>query len=123
MLTRSEENYSMAKVIDTKTIIVNLLKVDQKTYLSVKRLQELIHFIYLELKEKNMLESYQISFDINFDAIERTVLYNNRIFDLDIDGEMIYLRESESLDQLARRYQTDNTIFGIIKVFGKGNVA
>lgn len=113
----------MSKVVDTKTIIVNLLKVDQKTYLSVKRLQELIHFIYLELKDQCKLEAYQISFDINFDAIERTVLYNNRIFDLDIDGETIYLRETESVDQLVQRYRADETILDIIKVFGEENVA
>lgn len=113
----------MLKVVDTKTIIVNLLKIDKKNYLSVNRLQELIHFIYLGLKEQCKLEAYQISFDINFDAIKRTVLYNNRIFDLDIDGEMIYLRDTESVDQLARRYQADATILGIIEAFGEKNIA
>lgn len=113
----------MSKVVDTKTIIVNLLKVDQKTYTSFKRLQELIHFIYLGLKEQCKLKSYQISFDINFDAIERTVLYNSRIFDLDIDGEIIYLRETESVERLALRYQADDTIFRIIQSFGEENAA
>lgn len=113
----------MLKIVDTKTIIINLLKVDQKTYLSVKRLQELIHFIYLQLKEQCELQAYQISFDINFDAIERTVLYNNRLFDLDLDGKMIYLRDTESVDQLAQRYQADDTIFNIIKKFGHEHAA
>lgn len=113
----------MPKIVDTKTIIINLLKVDKKSYLSVKRLQELIHFIYLQLKEQCILEEYKISFDINFDAIERTVLYNNRIFDLDIDGETIYLRKKESVDQLVQYYQTDTTISKIIQIFGEQNVA
>lgn len=113
----------MSKIVDTKTIIINLLKVDQKTYLSISRLQNLIHFIYLQLKEQCKLDSYHISFDINFYAIERTILYNNRIFDLDIDAKKIYLRKSESVDQLAQLYPTDETIFRIIENFGEQNIA
>lgn len=105
------------KFVDTKTIIVNLLKEDEKTYLSVKRLQELMGFIQTQLREKCQLDRYQISFDINFDAIERTVFYNNNIFELDIEGQMIYLRESKSVDELVRQYQADNTILNIIKNF------
>ena len=112
----------MLKIVDTKTIIVNILKLDQKPYLPVKRLLELIHFIYLKLREKGKLEEYQISFDINFDAIERIVLYNNRIFDLGIDREIIYLNEMESIDQLTQRYQVDDTISEIIRAFSEENV-
>lgn len=114
---------AVPRFIDTKTIIVNLLKEDKKTYLSVKRLQELIDFIYLSLREKCKLDEYRISFDINFDAIERTVLYNNNIFGLDIDSEVIYLRESKSVEILSRQYQADSTILEIIKCFKNLNVA
>ena len=103
--------------IDTKTIIVNLLKEDKKTYLSVRRLQKLLIYIYEELSKTNEIERYQVYFDINFDAIERTVLYNSHIFKLDIDGEIIYLREKESADSLARKYRTDDKIKMIINDF------
>ncbi len=104
---------------DTKTIIVNLLKEDEKTYLSLERLQNLLEFIYQELRNRDKLDSYQISFDINFGAIKRTVMYNSNIFALDIDGENIYLREPESIDVLADRYKVDDTIQGIIKAFAQ----
>lgn len=104
---------------DTKTIIVNLLKEDKKTYLSLERLQELLEFIYIELRRQEKLDIYQISFDINFGAIKRTVMYNSNIFSLDIDGENIYLRETQSIEVLAERYRVDDTIQNIIRDFAE----
>ena len=103
--------------LDTKTIIVNLLKEDKKTYLSVSRLQKLLVYIYDELSKADALDNYITYFDINFDAIERTVLYNNNIFELDIDGETIYLRKNNTMDFLAQKYQIDNTVRKIINQF------
>ena len=103
--------------VDTKTIIVNLLKEDKKDYLSVERLQNLVDFSYVELLKQNKLNQYQISFDINFYSIERTVQYNNDIFELDIDGENLRLKKRESADDLAEKYQVDDTIISIIRNF------
>lgn len=110
---------TMPKTFDTKTIIVNLLKEDKKTYLSIERLQELLEYIYIELRRQAKLDSYQISFDINFGAIKRTVMYNSNIFSLDIDGENIYLRETQSIDVLAGEYRVDETIQNIIRSFAE----
>lgn len=109
--------------VDTKTIIVNLLNEDKQTFLSIERLQHLLTFIYMELRAKCKLEEYQISFDINFEALERTVLYNNNIFILDLDDEKIYLREPQSISQLAEEYKIDNTVYEIIKTFNQINAA
>lgn len=109
--------------VDTKTIIVNLLKEDKKNYLSVVRLQKLVDFIYLELSKQKKLNEYQISFDINFYSIERTVQYNNDIFELDIDGENLRLKKRESADDLAKKYQVDDTIITIIRHFQNINAA
>lgn len=111
----------MVHYIDTKTIIINLLKADERMFLPINRLQELIRFIYAELSKKNQTDNYHISFDINFDSIERTVLYNNSIFYLDMNGKMIYLCESESAEALAQRYRTDDTITHIIEDFKSAN--
>ena len=48
--------FKVPTFIDTKTIIVNLLKADKKTYLSFDRLQELLSFLYNELKDQCRLE-------------------------------------------------------------------
>ena len=93
--------FKVPTFIDTKTIIVNLLKADKKTYLSFDRLQELLSFLYNELKDQCRLENYNIFFNVNFDAIERTVRYNEKIFGLDIEAGTIYLREPKSIDLLA----------------------
>ena len=52
--------FKVPTFIDTKTIIVNLLKADKKTYLSFDRLQELLSFLYTELKDQCCLENYNI---------------------------------------------------------------
>lgn len=110
------------KVIDTKTVIINLLEMDKKTYLSVKRLQKLLMFIYNELCERDALSDYEIVFDISFDSIERTVLCNSRIFDLDLDGDLIYLRE-RNINKLAEQYALDDNIKNIIDKFVQEGVA
>lgn len=109
--------------VDAKTIIVNLLKEDQKDYLSIDRLLKLVGFLYEELDKREKLDRYQISFDINFYSIERTVQYNSDIFELDIDGEHLRLREKESVEELAERYQVDETIDAIIRDFHNSNAA
>ena len=111
------------QTLDTRTIIVNLLKEDRKTYLSFKRLQKLLIFIYDELSKTQKIDKYNTCFDVNFDAIERTVLYNNNIFRLELDGEIIYLRETESVEKLAEQFQTDETIIMLINKFIGTNVA
>lgn len=104
-------------VVDTKTIIVNLLKEDQKDYLSVDRLLSLMRFIYNELSTENKLDDYRIAFDINFYSIERTVQYNNDLFDLDLDGKTLRLRKRNSESDLADKYKIDSTLQNIIAKF------
>ncbi len=103
--------------VETKSIIVNLLKEDQKDYLSVDRLLNLVDFIYHELSRQDKLKDYQMSFDINFYSIERTVQYNSDLFDLDLDGKTLRLREHNSQEKLAKRYSVDATIQKIISDF------
>lgn len=105
------------KFVDTKTIIVNLLNEDKKECLSLGRLQNLLSYIYVELWRRQKLREYQISFDVNFDALERTVIYNRDIFALDIDGETIYLRDAQTLDILIEDYRLDETLLEIVQNF------
>lgn len=102
---------------DTKTIIVNLLKKDNKTFLSVGRLQDLLDFIYLQLQEKNKLDEYQIVFDVYFDALERTVIYNGNIFALDIDDKTIYLTDLTEFNSATSNCVLDDTLDSIVTDF------
>ena len=108
---------SARQFIDTETIIVNLLKEDKKDYLSLNRLQDLLNYIHAELWRKGRLREYRISFNVNFDAIERTVIYNREIFSLDIDGENILLRNPRSIDDLVARYTLDNYLRKLVQDF------
>ena len=103
--------------IDTKTIIVNLLKEDKKDYLPLDRLQDLLNYIYTELLKMNKLREYRFFFSVNFDAIERTVIYNHEIFVLDLDEENILLRNPQSIEYLAQQYTLDEVLQGIVRKF------
>lgn len=108
---------SMPKFVDTKTIIVNLLREDRREYLPLDRLQQLLNYIYKELWQLGKLKDYQISFDVNFEALERTVVYNRDIFALDVDGETIYLRHTGRTDMDSSDYELDQTLAGIVHKF------
>ena len=105
------------KFFYTKTIILNLLKEDNEMFISIERLQNLLSYIYIELRKKRILDQYDILFDINFEAIERTVVYNYNIFFLDIVVVKLYLSENEVLRVLSEQYEVDDTVCEIIKDF------
>lgn len=109
--------------IDTETIMVNLLKEDKKRYCTLERVQSLCEYIYKKLREENVINEYTLKFEVDFESIERVVLYNNRIFKLNIEDEIIYLREEKNVDDLARRFPADERIKGFIHEFNQRNVA
>jgi len=78
-------------IIDAETIIVNLLREDKKYYVDIDRIDQLCSYIKEQLVEGKYFSEYQtVVFDVNFNAIARTVQYRNNIFDL--VGDRIYLK-------------------------------
>ena len=78
-------------VIDAETVIVNLLREDKKYYVDIDRIDQLCSYIKEQLIRGKYFDEYQtVVFDVNFDAIARTVQYRNNIFDL--IGDRIYLK-------------------------------
>lgn len=113
----------MAKKIDTETIMINLLKEDEEQYCSIDKIQKLCAYIYQQLIDKELLKNYFVKFAIDFESIERTVLYNNKMFYLDIDGDIVYLRESYNVDDLVDDFQIDDTIKEMIREFNRLSAA
>lgn len=88
-------------ILDTKTIIINVMAKKQTLYLSIKYLKRLLIFIYAELLIQNKLNEYDITFDIDTDAIELAILHNYEILDIDIeDRDSIYLRHNNKIQKL-----------------------
>lgn len=109
--------------IDTETILINLLKEDEGQYCTMGKIQKLCGYIYQQLFERKLLKNYSVKFAVDFDSIERTVLYNNQLFYLDIDRDIVYLREHQNIDALAREFQADETITAMIRDFNQLHVA
>lgn len=102
--------------INAGTVIVNLLKEEKKKYLTLERLESLVYFIHEQLVEQKYVDEFQdIIFNVNFNAIERTVLYNNNVFEL--VGDTIYLKCEEIPKRIVDKYNSDSIIIEIIKRF------
>ena len=105
------------RVLPPLPLLVNLLKEDQSTCLPLQRLIDLLDFIYSELNKKGLLGNYRIFFDVNFASVQRTVIYDNLIFGLNISEEVIFLQPPQSIDKLANEWRVDDTIGDIIHAF------
>lgn len=107
--------------IYTEAIMVNLLKEDRKRYCTMDEIQRLCVYIYRRLVEEDKIgkNKYSINFAISFEAIERNVLYNNMIFQLGADGDIVYLREGNDVEELVQKFQADIVIRGYIRDFIK----
>ncbi len=104
--------------INAGTVIVNLLKEEKKKYLTLERLEELVFYIHDQLVEQNYINELQdVVFNVNFNAIERTVLYNNNVFEL--VGDTIYLKCDQIPEQIIKKYESDTIIIDMIREFVK----
>lgn len=109
-------NNSKKLYINANTVIVNLLKEEKKKYLTLERLDNLLYYIHEQLIEQNYINEFQdVIFNVNFNSIERTVLYNNNIFEL--IGDTIYLKCDEIPENIIEKYEADEVIVRLIKDF------
>lgn len=101
-------------VIDAETIIVNLLREDKRYYVDIDRIDRLCSYIKEQLVQGEYFDEYQtVVFDVNFDAIARTVQYRSNIFDL--VGDRIYLKCEQ--DQLPDTPHTNDCLRKMISDF------
>lgn len=110
----------MKITITVPTLIAHLMQADNKPYLSVRRLQNAMYCINAALHKQGIADGYNLAFNVSPAAIEQAVLCNNRAFDLDPDGDLIYARQG--IEVLTQQYPIDSTTSGIIKVFASGQV-
>lgn len=116
------ERFQQKLYIDAGTVIINLLKEEKSECLSLGRLDKLVSYIYEQLQQMDLVDKYQdIVFDVNFDAVERTVFYNNRLFEL--VGDTILLKCAEIPSDVINKYKPEQCIYRIIKKFISEKVA
>ena len=87
-------------IIDAETVITSLMFVENRTYLPIPYMQKFVGYVYNNLQDPKIFGNVNVIFDISYDTIERTVLYNNNIFDL--VGDTIYLKTS--IDEIKDKY-------------------
>ncbi len=100
-------------VLSTKTMILSLLAVEYKTYTSIKHFQNMLIFVYNELLKLNSIEKYEITFNTSFFSVEKTVLCNSHM--LDMDEDLIYFRGN--IEDLTKQKVIDREIEEIIQRF------
>lgn len=108
--------------LDAGTVIVNLLKEEKSKYLTLKKIDKLVDYLYKQLIAGGYLQKYaDIIFNVNFDAIERTVWFNNNVFDL--IGDTIYLKSENIPEAISEKYKADSSIEKMIRDFVANNAA
>lgn len=105
----------MKITITIPTLVAHLMEADNKPYLSVKRLQNAMYCINTALHKQGIADSYDLAFDPSPATIEQAVLCNNRAFDLDPAGDLIYARQG--IELITQQYPIDSTVSDIIKAF------
>lgn len=100
----------MKPKITIPTIIAHLMQADNKTYLSVKRLQNCMTYLYTALHEQGIADNYDQAYDPSPTTIEQAVLRNSRAFELDPAGDLIYARVLDTAT-LVKQYPIDGVIF------------
>lgn len=102
------------KKISQTNLILNILNIEDKTFIHINSLIRYYKYICFELDKKGLLDKYRFYFDCNIDEIKKDVLDNNDIFRLDVDREFIYLRNIKSFNELLIENEIDDVIKEII---------
>lgn len=96
-------------------VIVNLLKEEKKSFVDMSEVFQFCDYIEEQLRKQEYIEKIQsVYFDINFNAIERTVKYNNYIFDL--VGDRIFLKQMIT-PEIETRFDVQPILSDLIKQF------
>ncbi len=105
--------------IDAATLIINLLKVEKRNCLTLDHFIACLSFLCDALKERKLLDNYDIMRTAGWENFERVASYNEDVFGLDSDDMCIYLREPERIDSLAEERSLDETLLTIIEEWCK----
>lgn len=110
------EQKLIKKKVQTKDIMITLIKYNCSDRLTTSEYFDLIKFILKELKDKELLDKYEIAFNVNTESLKRVVEYNSDIFVDEIRySDEIRIRLPEKSEDYADRYFIDETIDGIVR--------
>lgn len=102
--------------IDLKTLIVNIMYFNNLKAVSFEYLIEYINYIVDTLSKNNLLEDYFIPlYGVTNETIERSILYLSNIFNLDRDGELIFLRNDVNINELIKLNRLDDYLEYLIR--------
>lgn len=104
------------KKVQTKDIMITLIKYNRSDRLTASEYLDLLKIIYKKLKEIQLLDKYEIAFGVDIESLKRVAEYNSDIFINEINySDEIRIRLPERLDDYFKKYFIDETIDGIVK--------
>lgn len=96
--------------------MITLTKYKCSDRLTTSEYLDLIKFILKKLQDKELLDKYEIAFNVDAESLKRVVEYNSDIFIDEIRySDEIRIRLLEKLDDYFKKYFIDETIDGIVK--------
>ncbi len=109
--------------IDLKTILIHYFNESNKFHVVVRKIVNLANHMYNALRDRILLDNYDISLDMFAESVERILQYNRDIFATDSDTEItfdswIYFKLSvEDAEALAKLHPLDEIVLDIIREF------
>lgn len=114
--TLKTEHKNIKKKVQTKDIMITLIKYNHSDRLTVSEYLDLLKIIYQKLKETQLLDKYEIAFDVDIESLKRVAEYNSDIFIDEISySNEIRIRVPENLNDYFEKYFIDETMDRIVK--------
>lgn len=110
------EHKNIKKKVQTKDIMITLIKYNHNDRLTTSEYLDLLKIIYKKLKETQLLDKYEIAFGVDIESLKRVAEYNSDIFIDEIRySDEIRIRVPENLSDYFKKYFIDETIDRIVK--------
>lgn len=114
--TLKTEHKNIKKKVQTKDIMITLIKYNRSDRLTTSEYLDLLKIIYKKLKEIQLLDKYEIAFDADIESLKRVTEYNSDIFIDEIGySDEIRIRIPENLSDYFKKYFIDETMDRIVK--------
>lgn len=107
---------NIKKKVQTKDIMITLIKYNYGDRLTTSEYLDLLKIIYQKLKETQLLDKYEIAYDVDIESLKRVAEYNSDIFIDEISySDEIRIRVPENLNDYFEKYFIDETMDRIVK--------
>lgn len=105
-------------IVASTELAVNYMLLQNKMYITVKKISSINEFVYDKIEENSLLSNYDThGLKTSSTQIEQDILYHNNYLKLDIDGDVVYSKVPLTKLANIEKFKMDENILNYIKEF------